>query len=102
MTQDDQPTNFPLAFDWWRRLVPGREFPYVCPGCSVQIGLAKRVTVSKRTCPACGTPITTKSIDQQLATLEPQRQREMSRKAKGCLALLTLAALAASTLLALL
>lgn len=76
------PESYPQAFEWWRQRFHGKEFPYLCGGCGIEIGIQKRVTISTRTCPNCGAVITTDAIDRQLDAREPARRKAM----QGCLA----------------
>ena len=41
------------------------QFSYNCPKCGTQLSLRKRVTLTKRRCSQCGTPITPAEIDRQ-------------------------------------
>src|SRR5262245_10857736 len=55
-----------------RLVMAGFQYHYQCPHCGTYLELRKRVTVTVRTCPQCGAPITPDEIDRQ----EDERQKQ--------------------------
>jgi hypothetical protein len=47
------------------RPVAGYKYEYTCPKCETNLEFMKRVTLTKRSCPQCGKPITPEEIDRQ-------------------------------------
>lgn len=41
------------------------KYQWTCPNCATHLNLNKRVTVKRRACPECGTPVTAAEIDKQ-------------------------------------
>ena len=80
--------NYPGAFLWWASRYRGNMYPYRCPGCDEYIQLRQRVTQKDRVCPGCGHIITLRAIDNQLDSLENERQKIISLPPEsGCLIL---------------
>jgi DNA-directed RNA polymerase subunit RPC12/RpoP len=48
---------------------------YRCPSCGTEVELRKRVTLTRRRCSHCGTPITPQEIDRQAAEKRRREQR---------------------------
>jgi predicted RNA-binding Zn-ribbon protein involved in translation (DUF1610 family) len=71
-------------FTVWNKgdVVAGFKYEYTCPNCGSYLVLKMRVTITRRRCPECGTPITPHEIDIQR---ERQKLIEMLGKGCGCL-----------------
>lgn len=78
---DSEQLNYPQLFIEAAQKNQGNKFLYICPKCSVEIGLRQRVTLNQRKCPGCGHPISVFSIDQQIKT-EWERKQEETRRIK--------------------
>lgn len=76
----------------------GNEFPYRCPACGLGLGIRKRVSLTTRSCPQCGTQITVREIDRQVAAIMEQEREARS----GCMEHLGLIVLVLLGLLAML
>ena len=56
-----------------------------CPSCGTRLELRQRVTLTKRKCPHCATPITPEAIDYETNLSKEDRQEIefRERRAKG-------------------